>query len=335
MVGNLFRNARERRLRLVWRLALQTLLLIIFYLGASIFLSPFLAPLLSGRAATREGLTRILSSNPPVFAVSSLGTLLAVLTSVALAGRFIDRRRLSIWFGLGPAWWSDFAFGLVLGAFLMGLIFLVELAAGWITIDGTLRSPGDLSFGGAILIVLAAFICVGIYEELLVRGYYLKNLAEGFGALGKTGATITAMIVSSAVFGVAHATNPNATLLSSVLVGVAGLFLALGTVLTGRLALSIGLHITWNFFEGNVFGFPVSGTGANATTFIAVQQGGRRLVTGGAFGPEAGLIGLGAIILGSLLIVVWVRWRAGRVGLAGRLTTPDLISKTGISESDL
>jgi membrane protease YdiL (CAAX protease family) len=335
MPGNLFRNAHEGRLRLVWRLALQTLLLAIFFLGASILLSPFLSPYLAGQAATREGLTRLSSSNPPVFALGSLGTLLAVIASVAVAGRFIDRRRLSVWFGLGPGWWPDFAFGLFLGAFLMALVFLVELAAGWITIDGTLRSPDAPSFAGAILIMLAGFIGVGIYEELLVRGYYLKNLAEGLGALGRNGAALAAMIASSVVFGVAHATNPNATVLSSLLVGVAGLFLALGVVLTGRLALSIGLHITWNFFEGNVFGFPVSGTGANATTFIAVEQGGSRLVTGGTFGPEAGLIGLGAIILGSLLIVAWVRWRAGRVGVAGRLTTPDLVAETEIGESEL
>jgi membrane protease YdiL (CAAX protease family) len=335
MFTNLFRNPRQGRLRLFWRLLLQSIMLVLFYLGASILLSPFLIPFLAGTTATREGLTRILSSNPPVFVITSVGTLAAVVISVALAGRFIDRRRLSIWFGIGRDWAPDFAFGLVLGAFLMGLIFGVELAVGWITVDGTLRSPDGFSFVGAILIVLAAFICVGIYEELLVRGYYLKNLTEGFGKLGKTGAAVLAMIVSSAVFGVAHATNPNATVLSSVLVGVAGLFLALGTVLTGRLALSIGLHITWNFFEGNVFGFPVSGTSANASTFIAVQQEGSRLITGGAFGPEAGLIGLGAIVVGSLLIVAWVRWRTGRVEVADRLTTPDLRPETETGEGDL
>jgi uncharacterized protein len=89
-------------------------------------------------------------------------------------------------------------------------------------------------------------------------------------------------------------------------------------VLTGRLGLPIGIHITWNFFQGNVFGFPVSGNVFQAATFLAINQTGPRLWTGGAFGPEAGLIGLIAISLGSVLTVIWVQARYHRV----RLYTP-------------
>ncbi len=85
--------------------------------------------------------------------------------------------------------------------------------------------------------------------------------------------------------------------------------------MTGKLAIPIGLHITWNFFQGNVFGFPVSGTLANVTTFIAIEQGGPDLWTGGASGPEAGLIGIIAMVLGVVLTVVWVYWRYGSVSL--------------------
>jgi hypothetical protein len=95
---------------------------------------------------------------------------------------------------------------------------------------------------------------------------------------------------------------------------VAGLFLGLGFILTGELAIPIGLHITWNFFQGYVFGFPVSGIG-RTTSFIGINQGGPDLWTGGAFGPEAGLIGLLAMLLGSLLIGLWVRLLYGKVRL--------------------
>jgi membrane protease YdiL (CAAX protease family) len=325
LLRDLFWNTDESRFRLAWRLTAQTLLLTILYFGALIIISPILAPLLSGGEMTTDGLTRMLSENPPVFAVTSLATLGAIVASVAVAGRSVDRRHLAVWFRLDRAWWADFAFGLALGAVLMTLIFLVELAAGWITVEETLRSPADYSFVGAFLLVLVGFLCVGTYEELLTRGYYLKNIAEGFGALGRASAVIVATIISSVIFGVAHAINPNSTALSTALLTVAGLFLALGTVLTGRLAISIGLHITWNLFQGNVFGFPVSGTGANATAVIAVRQGGSQLVTGGPFGPEAGLVGLGAMILGSLLIILWVRRQTGRAGIARELTTPHLI----------
>jgi hypothetical protein len=93
----------------------------------------------------------------------------------------------------------------------------------------------------------------------------------------------------------------------------------MGALLTGELAIPIGVHITWNFFQGNVFGFPVSGSDFSMATFIGIQQGGPELWTGGPFGPEAGLLGLGGIFLGGALTYLWVRWRYGRAGLRTQL----------------
>ena len=254
--------------------------------------------------------------------------------SVLLAGLFPDRRRLSD-FGvhLNLNWWIDLAFGLALGALLMGLVFVVELACGWITITGTLEGqlpqlvPGidlpNVPFGVAILSIFFLFIAVGIGEEFLSRGYHLKNMAEGLGFLKPQGAILIATVVSSVIFGIMHAGNPNANVISTFNLFLAGVFLAVGYILTGELAIPIGLHITWNFFQGNVFGFPVSGLDVGAT-LIAIEQGGNDLITGGAFGPEAGLIGIAAMILGSILIALWVRVRYGRVGLWEKLTEPDL-----------
>lgn len=113
---------------------------------------------------------------------------------------------------------------------------------------------------------------------------------------------------------------------------LAGIFLGLGYVLTGELAISIGLHITWNFFQGPVFGFPVSG-GASAASFIGIQQLGPDWVTGGAFGPEAGAIGLAAMLLGSLLIVLWVKRIHGAAGLRDQLAVYPLPSTPQFAET--
>jgi membrane protease YdiL (CAAX protease family) len=202
-------------------------------------------------------------------------------------------------------------------------IFLVELAAGWVTVSGTFvtRNP-NAAFLPAILPAVIVFLAVGFYEELFSRGYQLQNMAEGINGrlMGPRAAVVVAALLSSAVFGILHAANPNASLISTFNIFLAGaLLMAMGLVLTGELAIPIGIHITWNFFQGNVFGFPVSGGDFGWATFIAVEQGGPDLWTGGAFGPEAGLVGVAAMILGAALTIVWVRWRYRVVRLHGDL----------------
>ena len=124
-----------------------------------------------------------------------------------------------------------------------------------------------------------------------------------------------AWVISSIFFGALHIGNPNATFLSTANIAVAGLMLGLGYVLTGELAIPIGLHITWNLFQANVYGFPVSGLKPLGATFLEIEQGGPETWTGGPFGPEAGLIGVSAMILGGLLITLWVRLRSGKVAI--------------------
>ncbi len=147
---------------------------------------------------------------------------------------------------------------------------------------------------------MAVFIFVGWNEELLSRGYHLQTLASGTNLFW-------GVVISSSVFGLAHLGNPNATWVSAAGIFFAGLFLAYGYLRTGQLWLSIGLHIGWNFFEGVVFGFPVSGL--DIYRLIRHQIQGPVIWTGGAFGPEAGLIVLPALVVGSVLIYFYTRDR--------------------------
>jgi membrane protease YdiL (CAAX protease family) len=313
-LGWVFWNAAERRARAFWRLLGFALL---FVLCTLVFGAVF------GLAAMLAAGGRLDLEATPFLLAGAAAALLSCLLSVWLAGRFLDRRNFAD-FGLqlGRHWWADLAFGLALGALLMSAIFLAEYAAGWVRIDGTFQaSQGGGSFFLAILAPAFLYLCVGIYEELLARGYLLRNLAEGFGAaaLGSRSALVLAWVLSSALFGLGHAGNPNATLVSTLLLMLAGLFLGLGYVLTGELAIPIGIHITWNFFQGNVFGFPVSGTSVRQATFIAIEQRGPELWTGGMFGPEAGLVGLLALLAGSILIMAWVRRTRGAAALRNEL----------------
>ena len=99
-----------------------------------------------------------------------------------------------------------------------------------------------------------------------------------------------------------------------------GCALALPYLLTGELGLSIGLHMTWNLFEGTVYGFSVSGI-APTTHLLSIQQNGPVLWTGGAFGPEAGLICILWTLFGCILMIWWVKWLRKQTGLYLPLAT--------------
>jgi membrane protease YdiL (CAAX protease family) len=341
MAGNLFYNATERRLRAFWRLLLQWLV----FFGGNTVLSILLGMVVgimmavSGADLTDPAVIASINTNPLVQVFSAVSALVFMSLSLWVASRWLDKRPLrDFGFRFSSRWWADLGFGLFLGAFLMLVVFLVELSLGWVTVTGTLQSTREgMGFLPGILVYMVLFLCVGIYEEMLSRGYQLRNLAEGLhlGPISPRAALLLAYLISSSIFGLLHAGNPNATLISTVNLIVAGLFLGLGYVLTGELAIPIGLHITWNFFQGNVFGFPVSGMDTGAT-FIGIQQGGPELWTGGAFGPEAGLIGLAAIALGSVMTVLWVRWRNGRAGLCEELAvyTPPTPAPTAANLAD-
>jgi membrane protease YdiL (CAAX protease family) len=312
-------NADERRLRAPFRLLLGLVVLVVF--GVAAFLGVGLIVGLSGGgtgAAVGGELAGGIGGPVVTTAVPVVG--------LYLVARLVDRR----WFGdfgirLDRDWWLDCAFGAALGAGLMAAIFGLELAAGWLTVTGTFVAGGE-SFGSALLLVVVLFVGVSIREELLLRGWFLTNLAEGtagYRGISPRSAVVFATLLSSVVFGVLHGANPNATVVSTASISLAGVFLALGYLLTGDLAIPIGLHFTWNLFQGSVFGFPVSGLGLGVSV-VAVEQSGPTLVTGGQFGPEAGLVGMAAMVVGSLLTVWWVRWRTGEVRLDPRVWTPDL-----------
>jgi membrane protease YdiL (CAAX protease family) len=306
-----FWNDDERRVRALWRLLLHGVALVL----VGLMLSVLFGLLLDLFGVTPSG---------GLTAINMSFQLAIVLLATWLCARLLDHRPLDA-FGLhvSSRWWADLGVGLAIGVVLMTGIFVFELEAGWLTIVDRNVGPPERSFWLALCEPLAAFVAVGFYEELMSRGYHLRNLAEGLHGkwLGARGALLVATLGSASVFGLMHAGNDNATAISSFNVGLAGIMLALGLLWTGELALPIGLHISWNFCQGNVFGFPVSGN-PMATRVFAVAQGGDPLLTGGAFGPEAGVVGLVAMVIGAGLIAAWVRLSRGEIRLRLELAKP-------------
>jgi uncharacterized protein len=315
----LFIDRGTGRPRALWRLATQYLAFrIIVLLFFNLLVVAWLLARSGGRVSSGGLDTLVVPDSPVLPLVSSVAGLVGAILTVWLAGRFLDRRPFSAFgFRLGAGWWLDLLFGMVLGALLMTAVFLVELGLGWVEVTGSFEAQGGTPFVISILFPVATFICIGISEELVSRGYQLKNAAEGlnYPSLGPRGAILLAWVLSSVFFGVLHANNPNATPVSTFNIVLAGLMLGFGYVLTGELAIPIGLHITWNFFQGAVYGFPVSGFGSFGATLLATEQGGPELWTGGSFGPEGGLLIPAVMLLGVSFVALWRHLRTGKVTL--------------------
>jgi hypothetical protein len=313
-------NERTNRPRLPWRLLLWSVTLLLSSLVITTVLDLALRrPVESILVLLTPGgpvIQAAVAARNVVFVTAQAATMIG---SVYLAGRVLDRRRFrDFGFEIDRSWWTDFGFGLALGAILMTSVFVVEYGAGWVTVTSLfwIAQP-EFSFWPWFVWSFVTYVSVGIYEELVARGYLIKNLSEGltwFDQLSPVGAVTVATLASSVVFGLGHVTNPNASFVSTVGVVFGGLMLATGYVLTGELGLPIGLHVTWNFFGGSIYGFPVSGN-IGGVSLIATDQSGPAVITGGAFGPEAGLVGVIATGMGILLTVAWVYRREGEVAI--------------------
>lgn len=296
---NLFWNSGEGRLRAGWRLLLQAALMAVLALIPIFGIAEPLTALhrrgLFFPGLDHEAYDRVINMIVgPVLAA-------AVIGSIAIARRWLDRRRFVELGGrMDRAWWSHLGFGLALGALLVTLVFAVEYAAGWIRVTGFfVPRVAGVPLGLALSFSLVKVLCVGVYEEFLSRGYHLRNLAEGLNLP-------LAILATSAVFSLLHLMNDNATVMSTAGLFINALLFAAGVLTTGRLSTAIGLHIAWNLFQGAIFGFPVSGDKEGASV-IAIDQLGPQIMTGGAFGPEAGLIGIAASVLGIALLAAWAR----------------------------
>lgn len=153
---------------------------------------------------------------------------------------------------------------------------------------------------GALLGGILLFVPAALAEELPCRRYLLPTLTQAWGGRA-------ALVVTSVLFGALHCLNPGATPLAFLGTTAAGVMLGLAYQWTGQLWLPWALHFAWNFAEGSLWGMPVSGL--LAPSVVRTQLHGPALWTGGEFGPEAGLLGLIALIVGTCVLARSIRRR--------------------------
>lgn len=183
----------------------------------------------------------------------------------------------------------DSALGLGLGFALMTTVVGVAAIAGSYRITGW-GSADDLWFNLASVALLPGF-----REELFFRGILFRWLEQ-------LGGSWVALAITSALFGIAHIFNPNATWFSSFAIAVeAGVLLGGAYMLTRNLWFPIALHAAWNFTQGFVWDVPVSGLDEQG--LVRAQLSGPELLSGGAFGLEASVVALIVATVAGVLLV--------------------------------
>jgi membrane protease YdiL (CAAX protease family) len=312
LLAQIFISPEEPRLRAGWRLLVHTILLIVALIAVTLIV------VVLGLILTGGDTIALQRFDPEGTGVMLAGIVFEVLIFTAVtwvARRFLDRRSF-VSLGLHPDRNSllDVLFGIAVGAVLMGLIYAFESAAGWLTFEAWAWDEFATSTVlTRLLAALLLYLGVGYSEELLSRGYHLQTLWTGL-------KLPLALLISSGVFAALHLGNPSASWVSTLGIFFAGIFLAYGYLRTSELWIPIGVHIGWNFFQGTIFGFPVSGTGG----FHLIRQTveGPDIITGGLFGPEAGMISWVAMLLGAGMIWAYTRGRTPAVQDTAPAPTP-------------
>lgn len=299
---------REGRLRSGWRVALYSVLARVAQILAALLFGAIVAALLSvlwrDQFSSPEQLTRWLArelANVTTFSPLAFGyrvyDTLIVLAVIGVFRRVIDRRPLrALGFDFVRGWWRELLAGFALIVVAWGAIFALALGTGAATVVGfAWETRAFDAILGALAFGLFFNLLVGLAEEADARGYVLQNLAEGI-------RVVPAILVSAAYFGVLHLLNPGAGLFSTLGIFFAGVLLALGYYTTRRLWFPIGMHAAWNFAEGPLFGFPVSGLDMGGLFRLRIT--GPDWWIGGAFGPEAGALAV-LVEIGLILGLWW------------------------------
>jgi Predicted metal-dependent membrane protease len=198
---------------------------------------------------------------------------------------------------VGPAV-TQTLIGLALGLVLFGAVMAVLVAFGLYDVTFVGPAPAWRAAGLAIE--------AGVVEELLIRGVVLRLLWRAFGPL-------PAFVLSAALFGAGHLPNSYSSLFAALCIAIeAGIMLSAFYALTGRLWVSIGAHMAWNFAQGYLFGAAVSGGDLGpAMARSTARPGMPEWLTGGAFGPEASLPAL-VVCAAVGTATLWLAWKAGR-----------------------
>lgn len=227
----------------------------------------------------------------------------------------IEKRSLAS-FGLGNPLKG---IGLFLRGGLLALVAMAIIAFGLTGAGMAEMSPVSVPASWTavipLLVLILGWSVQGSTEELVTRGVLFQSIGIRYGL-------IAALITSSLFFSVMHGMNPNTTPLFFINLIFYSLFVCFYCLREASLWGVCGYHAIWNFAQGDIFGFAVSGMQLGSDKLMTVTPTGPELFTGGATGPEGGLATTIVLVLSGLAVLVLVKPGKAETALAEANTTP-------------
>ncbi|MBO9632124.1 MAG: CPBP family intramembrane metalloprotease [Chitinophagaceae bacterium] len=236
-------------------------------------------------ALVLSGRINLQMNGPTVLKLLVLTSLISLFL-VTLFRLYVDRRSMKS-LGLAP-FNKDGLIGLLVSMAVLGCGSLLLFANGnlhWLD-----HSFDPLSFfTGLGLMLLVAFA-----EEMVFRGYILNNLLQAFHSKWN------ALVISAVLFALVHTSNSGINMVAILNIFLAGLLMGLNYTYTKNLWFCIFFHFGWNFFQGPVLGYGVSGLGLPG--ILEIEMSGNPLLTGNTFGFEGSLIATFLLLTAILLL---------------------------------
>ncbi len=187
-----------------------------------------------------------------------------------------------------------FLIGIVMFGGAVGLLALF----GFVEIEQGDPSMQGMAALGGVAIVLLGWIVQGAGEEILTRGWMMPVLSARYKPW-------VGIVVSSLFFAFLHGLNPNLSVIAMLNLALFGFFAAFYALREGSLWGICALHSVWNWVQGNIFGFEVSGGSFGGGSLLNLMESGPDWFTGGAFGPEGGLAVTILLLIGMAFIFFW------------------------------
>ena len=196
--------------------------------------------------------------------------------------------------GLGlslKGWGRSLLRGALFVVFLYVVGFGLSLLLGAVEVVGFLFSPISL------LVSLLLYFFVAVTEEVIGRGFILGRMLDG--GINK----FVALFISAVLFSLMHLFNPNFAFVPFLNIMLAGCFLGASYIYTRNLCFPIALHWFWNWIQGSVLGYKVSGNEFSNENLLILHFPEENLINGGTFGFEGSILCSLLLVLGTVIIL--------------------------------